>query len=702
MGMVNISNVIYGKLNDPGDGTMSSLPGTSIARLRRNRGLSLSGLAEMSGVGKATLSALENGRGNPTVATLWAVAEALGVSFSQLLGEVPTKVEIGDGETAVRLIERTDQAPWIEVFSMKFAPGARRDAVAHSPGVRETVTVLKGDMIAGPSDRPSVLRTGDTLSFSGSCPHVYGALAAETTALVTVEYPAPKREDLGAGRAFRLHAALSPEEWDGIRRACQRALVETTNGVGSIRLQFDLPAELTEEQVQVWRELSAIPPSTPEGKERWATRGFSTRDGSSGSMIYFKWPRAVDGQSFLGTAGRGYETGRCRGSNLLDEARVLSAAARSWAKPSGDLDRAQILQLASSASMTLATLAAEMLTKQGVFTVPPQVFSLASRPGISGRTPDHAGTALFEDRIDVNSYNAFELVHPAYARQMVCLADFVVRNAPTDTVETLRCIDLGSGPGLPLIMLTEMVEGISVTAVEPSPVAFGHLARNVAHLPHIEPVQMDVLEMPPAAAEGVNVIISIGSSHHLDTAAFLSKAHSCLTRNGLLVVADEFLSPFANAEEREAELIKHHGTYILATQYSEDEIRTDPMIAPEEGEAARLIANELPIAVYEADNGRVIAASARCRRLFSALRSIDLPVTIRSPLTSFVRFHILEIEALVAGLDYEVERKTFPRRFIELAETCGFNLVEHQRVCGTVGPLPLDAGTHVFAFTKGR
>lgn len=51
--------------------------GRRIRRLREERGISLSALARAAGVGKATLSGLENGTRNPTLETLWAITAEL-------------------------------------------------------------------------------------------------------------------------------------------------------------------------------------------------------------------------------------------------------------------------------------------------------------------------------------------------------------------------------------------------------------------------------------------------------------------------------------------------------------------------------------------------------------------------------------------------------------------------------------------------
>src|SRR3954447_12546857 len=82
----------------------------NLRRLRVAARVSLSELARATGVGKATLSAIENGRGNPTVETLAALADALGVPVVDLL-DAPrpapvTVVRAGRGERVGDGVER--------------------------------------------------------------------------------------------------------------------------------------------------------------------------------------------------------------------------------------------------------------------------------------------------------------------------------------------------------------------------------------------------------------------------------------------------------------------------------------------------------------------------------------------------------------------------------------------------------------------
>lgn len=61
--------------------------GANVRRYRLARDLSQEAVAERMGVDRAYVSALELGRRNPTVITLWHVAQALEVSLVELVSE---------------------------------------------------------------------------------------------------------------------------------------------------------------------------------------------------------------------------------------------------------------------------------------------------------------------------------------------------------------------------------------------------------------------------------------------------------------------------------------------------------------------------------------------------------------------------------------------------------------------------------------
>lgn len=64
---------------------MRKLVGRNFARLRREKGLTQEEVAERSGFSQQYLSSLERGRRNPTIITIYELAQALEVSHVALV-----------------------------------------------------------------------------------------------------------------------------------------------------------------------------------------------------------------------------------------------------------------------------------------------------------------------------------------------------------------------------------------------------------------------------------------------------------------------------------------------------------------------------------------------------------------------------------------------------------------------------------------
>lgn len=63
--------------------------GRHVARLRADRGLVVDDVASVTGLDRKTVMATEGGRNVPTLDTLLLIADALGVSVSELLDDGP-------------------------------------------------------------------------------------------------------------------------------------------------------------------------------------------------------------------------------------------------------------------------------------------------------------------------------------------------------------------------------------------------------------------------------------------------------------------------------------------------------------------------------------------------------------------------------------------------------------------------------------
>jgi transcriptional regulator with XRE-family HTH domain len=175
----------------------------NLRRLRTARRMSLATLATRADVAKATLTNLEQGRGNPTIETLWSLALALGVAFSDLLEDrretatVVVRAQQGTrvrgstpgGKLDLRLVDRIERGGLVEVFDMFLPGGTEHRGAPHGTGVVERVFVHAGAITVGPVGDPLTLGPGDYARYRGDGPHVYRSAGEDVHGMLLVGYP---------------------------------------------------------------------------------------------------------------------------------------------------------------------------------------------------------------------------------------------------------------------------------------------------------------------------------------------------------------------------------------------------------------------------------------------------------------------------------------------------------------------------------
>ncbi|MGM0701257.1 MAG: helix-turn-helix domain-containing protein [Pseudomonadota bacterium] len=160
--------------------------GQHLQALRIERGWSLSQLAAAAGIAKSNLSRLEQGNGNPTLDTIWRLAVQLGVPFGTLVA--PISVPLGEHGVEVRLIDQGKESPQVDAYWMRCAPHTLRHAEPHTPGARESLTLISGRLEAGPEGDLRKLQPGDSLTFAADRPHLYRTHDTWATLLLTIVY----------------------------------------------------------------------------------------------------------------------------------------------------------------------------------------------------------------------------------------------------------------------------------------------------------------------------------------------------------------------------------------------------------------------------------------------------------------------------------------------------------------------------------
>lgn len=158
--------------------------GARVKELRRERGLTLDGLAGRSGVSRAMISKLERGEKNPTLVIAARLSEGLGVTLSQLAGAedrrevvvVPRdrRLVMRDPGTGFerQLLSPTFGNRGVEFIRNVVPEGSSSgEFPPHKKGVEEHVVVERGELKAVLAGEEYLLGEGDALYFEADVPH---------------------------------------------------------------------------------------------------------------------------------------------------------------------------------------------------------------------------------------------------------------------------------------------------------------------------------------------------------------------------------------------------------------------------------------------------------------------------------------------------------------------------------------------------
>lgn len=168
----------------------------NLAQMRKMRGLSLDKVAELTGVSKAMLGQIENGKSNPTVTTLWKIANGLQVSFSTFLKE-PDKPQIekininqlnpvidNDGDYLVYSIFPFHPDKKFEVFTVDLKPGISHRSEHHLGD--EYVLIQRGTLTLDIQGERFELNSDETIKFSANSEHSYINSSEELVRFYTI------------------------------------------------------------------------------------------------------------------------------------------------------------------------------------------------------------------------------------------------------------------------------------------------------------------------------------------------------------------------------------------------------------------------------------------------------------------------------------------------------------------------------------
>ncbi|KAB0602695.1 helix-turn-helix domain-containing protein [Cupriavidus pauculus] len=180
--------------------------GSALQALRQSQHLSLDDLSRRAGVSKSMLSQIERNLANPTVAVLWRLANALGVSLTDFLAHgssaaaapaiavVPAHavpaLKSPDARCELRILGPIDLAGRFEWYELSIQPGGVLASEPHDTGTQEHLSVLTGSMTVRSGSEEKKLKHGETARYGADVAHAIGNPGKSVaTALLVVVHP---------------------------------------------------------------------------------------------------------------------------------------------------------------------------------------------------------------------------------------------------------------------------------------------------------------------------------------------------------------------------------------------------------------------------------------------------------------------------------------------------------------------------------
>ena len=177
---------------------LNILVSENIKRIRQEKNLSLGDLAKLSDVSKSMLAQIERGEGNPTLSTLWKIANGMQVSFNTLIAQpkLPYKVtklaeiepilDMNGGLKNYSLFSDIENN--FSVYQIEVGKEISWISEAHLHGTAEFVIVIQGTLEIKLEEKTFILKKGENLWFKADVPHSYCNLDEGTTIFHNILY----------------------------------------------------------------------------------------------------------------------------------------------------------------------------------------------------------------------------------------------------------------------------------------------------------------------------------------------------------------------------------------------------------------------------------------------------------------------------------------------------------------------------------
>jgi transcriptional regulator with XRE-family HTH domain len=181
------------------------LIGKRMQELRKAKKISLTELAEKSGVQIATLSRMENQKMTGTLESHMQIAKALEVDLTELYKDVAiqaseNRIEVQKKDTQADVFNYSDKSSYEILTSkiltkkmmpvlLKIEPGGATNKEQNNAGSEKFIFVLDGQVEIDINAKSYHLDQGNTLYFDSSLPHIFKNNGKHIVKLICVTTP---------------------------------------------------------------------------------------------------------------------------------------------------------------------------------------------------------------------------------------------------------------------------------------------------------------------------------------------------------------------------------------------------------------------------------------------------------------------------------------------------------------------------------
>ncbi|MBF4694177.1 helix-turn-helix domain-containing protein [Fusibacter ferrireducens] len=163
---------------------MNLIIASNVKKNREALKLSMEELARLSGVSKSMLAQIERGEGNPTITTLWKIANGMQVTFDTLTmspkrdfeiiktSEIEPILEDG-GRVRTYIIFPDNENRKFAIYCMEIDPGGYWHSDPHLRGSSEFITVHNGQLTICASEQAYTVQQGESIRFESDVAHSY-------------------------------------------------------------------------------------------------------------------------------------------------------------------------------------------------------------------------------------------------------------------------------------------------------------------------------------------------------------------------------------------------------------------------------------------------------------------------------------------------------------------------------------------------